>query len=86
MKSKYKYISFEEFDKAPDGHSRFMCVGSKWNITIGFVVWYHKWNQYCFEPQKETIFSSDCLADIQHFLNQVNLKNPQSASAKTIAI
>ena len=66
LKSNYKYI---EFDEA--GYNIWGCT-TKSGIAIGHVKYYASWKQCCFFPNNGTVFSGDCLADIQHFLGQLN--------------
>ena len=38
------------------------------NIWLGQIRWYAKWRQYCFFPEKDTLFSRGCLCDISNFI------------------
>ena len=67
MKTTYKFISFSDV-----GYDVWGCT-TKSGVAIGKVKIYKTWKQYCFFPNNGTAFSSDCLADIQHFLNQINM-------------
>ena len=39
-------------------------------LRLGFIAWYPPWRCWVFQPQKfaDTVWSSDCLADIQDAL------------------
>jgi len=54
---------------------------------LGQVKWYSAWRKYCFFPQPNCVFESDCLSDITKFLNKLMLErkvSKQSVSAKYI--
>ena len=40
--------------------------------VLGFVAWYTKSRQYCFEPNGQTVYSMGCLLDMADFLRRVN--------------
>jgi hypothetical protein len=40
---------------------------------LGFVVWYERWRQYCFEPIDSKIFS----ADVKDFVDRVNREHKE---------
>lgn len=68
MKTKYKYI---EFLKTP---KEWLCVNRRGGYSLGAIALTidfgrRQWN---FAPQTDTVFSSDCLADIAQFLNDLN--------------
>lgn len=71
MKTKYKFIYFEEteafFKKA------YWIKNNKSKGVIGAITWYEVWHQYVFDPHYEgAIFSESCLLDIIDFLKQLN--------------
>lgn len=35
---------------------------------IGQVRWYGPWRQYCFFPERDTIWNGECLGDVQAFV------------------
>jgi hypothetical protein len=49
-------------------------VFTKTDDLIGIVKWYPRWKQYCFFPDKETIWNNGSLKDLQNFIKQVNKK------------
>lgn len=77
-KTQYKYIEFIETKTNPDfpiaDQLRFpwVCLNRKSKDALGYVC--KQWNQPCFTAIEGAIFSHDCLADIIHFLNQVEVK------------
>jgi len=74
MKLKYKYLYFEDVSsRRPQRKtSTFFCWSKDTNYWLGTVEWFSRWRQYCFFPEPETVFNSTCLADISHFLAQLN--------------
>lgn len=75
MKTTYKYISFEQNDTFKTllftQDDVWICL-NKNGDTLGHVSYYPHWKQHCFSPSPLAVFSGGCLADIQHFLGQVN--------------
>ena len=74
MKTKYKYIHFEnkpEFD-AFMGQPVYACKNNRYGDQLAQIYFYAPWKQYVADFSKTVVFSADCLADIQDFLNQVN--------------
>jgi hypothetical protein len=37
---------------------------------LGVIGWYGPWRQYCFSPEPHTVYSSGCLADVEHFIRR----------------
>jgi len=65
MKTKYNYIHFKEVD------DYWECRNNKKNKVLGIVYTSKQWKQYVYAPQTITVYSADCLADIQHFMKQL---------------
>ena len=69
LKTKYKHIRFEK-------------CGEDWQCTnkheesMGIVEYYIPWRRFVFEPFAGFVYSHDCLADISHFLQQLNGPSP----------
>lgn len=63
----YKYIEFIKVEQKPKT-SVWECLNKAVGIPLGTIAWYGPWRQYCFCPEAECVFSSGCLADIQHFM------------------
>lgn len=61
----YRHIHFMDL-----GNRRWSCHHTKSGAVIGEVEYYPHWRQLCFAPAEGTIFSVDCLADIQDFIEQ----------------
>jgi hypothetical protein len=39
---------------------------------LGVIKWYGPWRQYCFYPEKESVWSLKCLHDVKEFLQTCN--------------
>lgn len=62
-----KYIDFELVYQLPKT-ARFAVRNIKSQSIVGYVKWYNGWRQYCFFPEPDCIFSSECLNDIINFI------------------
>ncbi len=65
MKTKYKYIEFVFIDN-------WICRNKKHGDALGLCLYDFSWHQWIFHPNGKSIFSEDCLSDIQDFLRQLN--------------
>jgi hypothetical protein len=62
-----KYLKFTKIDSK--GKTEIYNVISKnHEYSLGIIKWYSSWRQYCFYPEKETIFNKDCLNVIEEFI------------------
>lgn len=73
MPERKSYIEFKE-GVAPRG-----CITKVWNVlskssseTLGQIRWYSNWRCYCFYPNGGTIWSNDCLKNVQKFCARQN--------------
>lgn len=71
MKTKYKYIHFEEADSTEKVTSVWDCLNNTSVFTLGMIKWYPGWRQYCFMPIGKTVFNKGCLEDINDFITQL---------------
>jgi hypothetical protein len=73
MKTKYKFIYFEEVenDMFPEEKKIWWVKNNRSKSRIGSIEWYPPWSQYCFMPESQTVFNNTCLADIQNFIGQL---------------
>ena len=87
MKTKYKYIYFE--NKSSIYRKRktqiWWCRNNRSRSVLGIVKWYSQWRQYCFFPDPHTVFNTICCEDIINFIKQLNSehksKNRQAPAA-----
>ena len=69
MKTKYRHIHFAE---AVTTDVRWGCyTNSAPNSRLGTICWCECWRQFCFYPEPGTVFSTNCLKNIRHFLGQM---------------
>lgn len=69
MKSRYKYIHFENVLK---GH--WYCYNNKTDDDLGCATYYEPWKQWVidFTDAQDCVFNNQCLRDIADFLDQLN--------------
>ena len=66
MKTKYKFICFEEIDK-----SEYYIKNNKSRTVLARLVYYKTWKQFVMQTNPDAVFSQDCLEDIIDFLQQL---------------
>jgi hypothetical protein len=49
---------------------------------LGTIKFYSKWRNYGFYPEKETLFDSSCLGEIQTFINNLNFVRKEEIKKK----
>ena len=73
MKTEYEYIRFIERPVSAEAKTKkWDCLNIRHGSQLGLVRWDGGWRQYIFAPATLSvpIFSADCLADIQDFIEQ----------------
>ena len=70
-----KYIRFHRIEQKEK--TNVYAVYTKNDDQIGIIKWYSGWRQYCFFPDKETVWSKGCLQDINNFIYDL-MKNKAS--------
>ena len=48
-------------------------MNKEYGSYLGQVKWYAAWRRYCFFPQANCVFETDCLSDITKFLSKLML-------------
>jgi len=73
MKTKYKFIHFEEIPYLQTGKTKhYDCLNNRTNDSLGIVEWERGWRQYIFNPSSTSvIFSVGCMLDIIDFIKQL---------------
>jgi len=73
MKTRYEYIHFVDECRYDIKTRSFMCHNNNSGEWLGTVKWYGPWRQYCYFPchADRPVYSTGCLADIQHFIGQL---------------
>lgn len=77
-----KYLRFEELARSKSGKTRRIRVLSRRRNLLGDIGWYASWRQYVFAPQPNTVFSTDCLNDIQGSLAHLNTMHRDALAAE----
>lgn len=65
-----KYLEFVVIGLKP----KTMVVGvysKKSGNILGEIKWFGRWHQYAFFPKSETVFNTECLSDIQSFIERL---------------
>lgn len=55
-------------------------INKKTLFPLGVIRWYGAWRAYCFEPYDGCVFSSGCLTDLTHFLDELNREQKEQKS------
>jgi hypothetical protein len=66
-----KFIKFEE-GKTLNGHPSHDVLNKKSGSSLARVLYYPPWKRFTCQFREDSVWSSDCLADIQKFLEEVN--------------
>lgn len=66
-----KYIRFER-NGVLDGHPVYLIVNKKHIEIIGRIAWFNDWKQYVADFDEDSVWSHDCLADVQAKLVELN--------------
>lgn len=86
MQTEYQYIKFEELPElATPKTKHWRCTNKKHGSVLGWVCWENGWRQYVFNPEMNCIFSTGCLKDIIHFVEQVMAEHRQKAMSRNDA-
>lgn len=78
--SETEYLVFRKEDVSASGKTEIHSVNSRSSgETLGWIKWYGAWRQYCFFPEKSTIFNRGCMTDINKYITQL-MKSHQASS------
>ena len=73
MKTEYKHIEFIDVsDEYPERKTQVWVCQNKDNETLGYVEWFNRWRQYCFNCEDQIILAVSCLNDIANFIDQLH--------------
>jgi len=64
-----EYFQFREID-VPTKTKRWDIISKSSGFRLGTIKWYGAWRQYCFFPDRMTIWNTDCLQDIRTFIKE----------------
>ncbi len=74
-----KYLNFQFFAVSDSGKTNIWAVENKRNgYHLGWIKWHSQWRQYCFYPEKGTLYSVGCLDDIKNFIDKQNAIHKQA--------
>lgn len=69
------YTEWLSFWKQPRPEGKktdvFFVANIKSGLTIASIHWNTGWRRYCFYPESETVWDSNCLKDITFFLDKL---------------
>ena len=73
MKTEYKHIYFVNVSKEyPERKTQVWVCMNRNDETLGYIEWFNKWRQYCFNCESQIILAVSCLNDIIDFIKQLN--------------
>ena len=73
---KYKFFTIEQ-DGESKGMPLYVILNRRTGVLLGDITWYPGWKQYVFGSLAASDWSSDCLANIIEFLNELNKENAE---------
>jgi len=83
LQTEYQYIKFEELPNlATPKTKHWCCINKRVDSVVGWVCWDNGWRQYVFTPKFKCIFSTGCLKDVIHFIEQVMSEHRQKAMSR----
>lgn len=71
MKTEYKYLIFMQTDSSGLKTQIWECRNKNSNDLLGIVKWFSNWRQYCYFTVVNAVYSTGCMDDINHFINQL---------------
>ena len=72
MKTRYRHIEFIEKPGGLSVERIFLCKNIKSDGLLGKVYYYRRWRRFVIEFLPGCVFDHNCIADIKHFLGQLN--------------
>lgn len=72
------YLNIYEERKSPSGKTSIYVVANSVTATIlGYISWWGAWRKYVFKPNEEMVFDSNCLNEIESFLDEATAKQKE---------
>jgi len=68
MELKYEYVHFVQIENPGRKTELWECRNNRSGDVLGIVKWYGAWRQYCFFPNRNTIFNIGCLHTTADFI------------------
>jgi len=76
-----KYIEFMLIEKKPKTDV-FAIISKSHLDQLGIIKWYAPWRQYCFFPEEQTIWNTNCMQDVKEFIRILMAKRRSAKSDK----
>ena len=65
----YKHIVITHFKMRKERESwHYWITTRRGNVTLGEIRYYSQWKQFCFFPERGTVWSDDCLRNVRDFM------------------
>lgn len=71
MQTEFEYLVFTQVQTTGKKTTTWECRNKKSQVVLGLVKWYGPWQQYCYFPVVQAVYSKGCLQDIAHFIGQL---------------
>lgn len=65
VKWNFKHIFVEGILRPGRKTPEYGVVNHRTDALLGWIEWYSPWQKFCFWPEGDTVWSTDCLADVQ---------------------
>jgi len=70
-----KYLIFKQIERKNRKTLLIEVISKIHEFNLGKIKWYGMWRQYCFHPEQNTVFNSQCLMDIIAYVSELNLNH-----------
>lgn len=67
-----KYFSITEEKRENRKTPIYHIISKNSNSEIGIIKWYGAWRKFCFFPNGETIWDTNCLIEVTNFIDDLN--------------
>jgi len=74
-KTKFDYFSVNKRKKCKGFGTDKFYVRANDGWLLGEIRWHPHWRQYCYFPDRETVWSASCLEDLKSFLKEANMEH-----------
>ena len=65
------YLTFTELRNDEKKTQTFAVINTKHQCELGRIQWYSGWRRYVFMPHDDTLYDSNCLTEIVHFITKL---------------
>jgi hypothetical protein len=74
-----KYIAIMDSGEKFGGKPLYSVMNKKSAMELAQIFWYSLWRRWCARFMQDSVWSSDCLADVREILLDMNLGNVEKA-------